>query len=390
MVYYRKDENMGKTKKRRDIEIYEDYWKFTAALTDIYGNKFKNTLSVIVNFIDANRNVLLKNTEEKSNFNSSHLYKKLQEMLVKMMDFKGEDATLSARKLINLYVKIGFVYPFLVGYHPLVKQFLMANSREKKKVLFSKIFYDNASLASGTTEDNSQLKHIRFFLQTLDYNKTLTNDDLTALMVTDITQYKAGYLTREQLDEQYRYAKINNFENRKYNQIAHLISYLKNFIDLKYDKDNGRFWFVDDPTIADKEFDTTYPRNNIKHRIYKQELKDEAKIIYGNTVCFFDKKPHKVLIASHIKPYKQCMKEGKENEAYDPENGLLLSQEVDSYFDKFEISFADDGQMLIGKKVPDAIRNDFEKQRLDLDVLTDTRKRYLAYHRKIFYERNEE
>lgn len=380
---------MAKTKKRRNVEIYEDYWKFTAALTDIYGSKFKNALSVIVNFIDVNKNALLENAEEDNNFNSSPLYKKLQEMLVEMMDFKGSDATLSARKLINLYVKIGFVYPFLVGYHPLVKSFLMVNSREKKKVLFSKIFYENASLASGTTEDNSQLKHIKFFLQTLDYNKTLTNDDLTALMVTDITQYKAGYLTREQLDEQYRFAKINNFENRKYNQISHLIAYLKNFIDLKYDRENGRFWFVDDPAIADKEFDATYPRNNIKHRIYKQELKDEAEFIYGNIVCFFDKKPHKVLIASHIKPYKHCMKDGKEKEAYDPENGLLLNQDVDSYFDKFEVSFSDDGKMLIGKKVPDAIRVEFEKHRLDSEVLTNARKRYLAYHRKIFNERNE-
>lgn len=380
---------MANTKKRRDYEIYEDYWKFTAALTDIYGSKFKNALSVIVNFIDKNKIVLQENAEEDNNFNALPLYKNLQEMLAEMMNFKGSDATLSARKLINLYVKIGFVYPFLVGYHPLVKQFLRADSKEKKKTIFSKIFYENASLASGTTEDNSHLKHVSFFLQTLDYNKTLSNDDLTALMVTDITQYRAGYLTREQLDEQFRFAKINSFENRKYNQIAHLIAYLRNFIDLKYDKDNGKFWFADDPDIVDKEFDATYPRNNIKHRIYKQELKDEAKIRYGEIVCFFDKKPHKVLIASHIKPYKHCMKECREDQAYDPENGLLLNQEVDSYFDKFEISFSDDGKMIIGKKVPESIRVEFEKHSLDQDVLTSARKRYLAYHRKIFNERNE-
>lgn len=368
---------MSNTKKRRNIEIYEDYWKFTAALTDIYGSKFKNALSVIVNFIDANQTELLKNAREKHNFDVSPLYKELQKMLTELMDYKGNNATLSARKLVNLYVKIGFVYPFLVGYHPLVKKFLMADSNEKKKIIFSKIFYENASLASGATKDNSHLKHIRFFLQTLDHNKTLSNDDLTALMVTDITKYKAGYLTRKELDEQYRFAKVNNFENRKYNQIKHLIAYLNNFIDLKYDKDNGKFWFADDPTIADKEFDKTYPRNNIKHRIYKKELKNEAKNIYGNVVCFFDKKPHKVLIASHIKPYKFCMKEGKENEAYDPENGLLLNQEVDSYFDKFEVSFSNDGKMLVGKKVPNAISDEFKKYRLDSDVLTDARKNIL-------------
>mgnify|MGYP005968818065 CR=1 FL=1 len=130
---------MSNTKKRRNIEIYEDYWKFTAALTDIYGSKFKNALSVIVNFIDANQTELLKNAREKHNFDVSPLYKELQKMLTELMDYKGNNATLSARKLVNLYVKIGFVYPFLVGYHPLVKKFLMADSNEKKKIIFSKI-----------------------------------------------------------------------------------------------------------------------------------------------------------------------------------------------------------------------------------------------------------
>ncbi|SCI70633.1 Uncharacterised protein [uncultured Eubacterium sp.] len=31
---------MGNTKKRRDIEIYENYWKFTAAHLDITGTKY--------------------------------------------------------------------------------------------------------------------------------------------------------------------------------------------------------------------------------------------------------------------------------------------------------------------------------------------------------------
>jgi hypothetical protein len=379
---------MSNTKKRRNIEIYEDYWKFTAALTNIYGNKFKNALSVIVNYIDANKESLEKNAKAENNFNDSPLYKNLQKRIAEMMSFQGPDATLSARKVINLYVKIGFVFPFLVGYHPLVKKYLRAESREQKKAIFSRIFYENSSLASGTTKDNSHLKHVSFFLQTLDYNKTLSNEDLTALMVTDITLYKAGYMTRAQLDEQYRYAKVNHFENRKYNQISHLIAYLKNFTDLKYDKDEGRFWFADDPTIADKEFDQTYPRDSIKHRLYKKDLKAEAESLYGEVVCFFDKKPHKVLIASHIKPYKQCMKEGNEKEAYDPENGILLNQEVDSYFDKFEVTFLDGGEIMVSDKVPQSIRVEFEKNRLDPQVLTETRKKYLSYHRKLFNERN--
>ena len=379
---------MAKTKKRRNIEIYENYWKFTAALTDIYGSKFHNALSVIVNFIDKNKEALENNAKEKNKFNKSELYNELQKMIVEMMDFSGKDATLSARKIINLYVKIGFISPFLVGYHTLTKAFLLAEEKEEKQILFSKIFYEKSSLASGTTKDNSHLKHISFFLQTLDYNKTLTNNDLTALMVTDITKYKTGYLTREQLNEQYRFAKVNKFEDRKYNQISHLIAYLKNFIDLKYDKENETFWFADDPKIADKEFDAKYPRDNIKHRIYKKELKEESKGLYGNVVCMFDKKPYDKLIASHIKPFKDCMKQGKENEAYDPENGLLLNTVIDSYFDKFKVSVDNDGKILINKSVPDIFKNEFTNYCLDEQILTPKRREYLEYHRKIFNERN--
>ncbi len=35
-------EHMADTKKRRDVEIYESYWKFTAAHLDITGTKFGN------------------------------------------------------------------------------------------------------------------------------------------------------------------------------------------------------------------------------------------------------------------------------------------------------------------------------------------------------------
>lgn len=378
---------MGKTKKRRPNEVYEDYWKFTAAFTDIYGIKFNHCLNVIVNYIDEHHDALIANADGSGDFASSNLYKNLQALIVQMMDYKGSDGALSARKAINLYVKIGFVKPFLVGYHPLVKKFILAKD-EQKRIIYSKIFYESSSLASGATEDNTNLHHVSFFLQTLDYNKCLTNRDLTALMVTDITKYEKGYLTRKELDDQYRYVVVNRFEDRKYNQIAHFVAFLKHFVDLKYNKEQGKFWFVDDPDIVDEEFDRSYPRDNIKHRIYKNELKAESHNVYGQPVCFFYKKPYKVLIASHIKPCQTCLREGKEDEAYDPNNGLLLNQVVDSYFDKFEISFSDDGSILIGKTVSDEIRIEFEKYRLDAEILNDSRKRYLAYHRALFEAKN--
>ena len=44
---------MAETKRRRPVEVYEQYWKFTAAHLDITGTKFNNCLNVIVMFIDS-------------------------------------------------------------------------------------------------------------------------------------------------------------------------------------------------------------------------------------------------------------------------------------------------------------------------------------------------
>ncbi len=379
---------MANTKKRRDVEIYENYWKFTAAHLDITGTKFNNCLNVIILFIDKNKVELENNAKQSGRFLECDLYKQLQEKIVNVSGFKGADASLSARKVINQFVKIGFINPLLLGYHPLVKQFVRDSSREQKKIIFSKIFYESSSLASDVTIDKRELKHINFLLKTLDRNRSLNKDDIISLMVTDISNYKNGFLTREELNSQYQYAKASEFDERKYNQIAHIIGYLKRFVDLKYDKNQERFWFADDPIIADTNFDQSFKRDNIKHRIYKEELKEESVLLYGEAVCYVEKKAYKSLIASHIKPCIDCLKEYKEEEAYDVNNGLLLNPTIDSYFDKKDISFTEEGNVLIGKNVDESVRADFETYRLDKQLLNEKRKEYLAYHRALFYAKN--
>lgn len=379
---------MENTKKRRDVEVYENYWKFTAAHLDITGTKFNNCLNVIVKFIDKNKVDLEANAKQSTNFADSGLYRQLQKQIVDISGFRGNDATLSARKVVNQFVKIGFIYPLLTGYHPLVNDFILETNKSRKNIIFSKIFYEASSLASDATLDNRQLKHVNFLLKTLDKNGSLNKNDIMALMVTDITNYPKGYLTRTDLDLQYRYAVTIEFDERKYNQIDHLKGYLKRFTDLVYDREEERFWFADSPIIADRDFNVTYKRDGVKHRIYKEELKEESMALYGEAVCYLDKKPYKSLIASHIKPCVDCLKENREDQAYDVNNGLLLSPTVDSYFDKKEITFADDGHIVVGKDVVKAVRVDFEKYSLDTEVLNAQRKRYLEYHRKLFAEKN--
>ena len=58
------------------------------------------------------------------------------------------------------------------------------------------------------------------------------------------------------------------------------------------------------------------------------------------------------------------------------------------YFDKKDISFGDDGHILIGNQVAESIRADFEKYSLDASILNEKRKGYLAYHRHLFEQKN--
>jgi hypothetical protein len=84
-----------------------------------------------------------------------------------------------------------------------------------------------------------------------------------------------------------------------------------------------------------------------------------------------------ILISSHIKGWSEC----NDDERLDPDNGILLSPNIDSLFDKHFISFEDDGSILISDKV----------SKEDLEILGITKsiklkvdeemKKYLKHHR---------
>ena len=68
-----------------------------------------------------------------------------------------------------------------------------------------------------------------------------------------------------------------------------------------------------------------------------------------------------ILIASHIVPWKDATDE----ERLDPNNGILLSPNVDALFDRHLISFGDDGQMLLSK---DISQEDLQRLGIDSSV----------------------
>lgn len=91
-----------------------------------------------------------------------------------------------------------------------------------------------------------------------------------------------------------------------------------------------------------------------------------------------------VLRASHAKPWADC---GNDAERLDVFNGFLLAANLDALFDRFLMSFDENGKLLISARLT-------EEQRLALGLNQDLGLRWLAaehlpylqYHRHLFFE----
>ncbi len=94
-----------------------------------------------------------------------------------------------------------------------------------------------------------------------------------------------------------------------------------------------------------------------------------------------------ILIASHIKPWK----DSSNLEKLDPFNGILLSPIYDKLFDKYLISFEDNGNILISDELTNNDLNALnvrKTDKLNFNKLDRRHLEYLIHHRNIFYSRN--
>ena len=91
-----------------------------------------------------------------------------------------------------------------------------------------------------------------------------------------------------------------------------------------------------------------------------------------------------ILISSHIVPWS----ESNDIERLDSENGILLSPNIDSLFDKHLISFEDNGSIIISSKIDEVNRKSLG---LNLQIkipVSEGMKKYLNRHRTRFNEKN--
>lgn len=365
--------------RTRVDQKYEKYWNYTAAFTDFNGKKFRGVLKACVDFIDAHKEEAYSSIKNKES--QKYLQKKYPSSA------KGEDALITQRKKWNQLVKLGFIRPKLGGYPEETKDYLEAKTTRKRGIILSKIVYKYANFLNSTTND-IKTQQLAFFIKSLEEIGSFSEIQLATLMTIDINQYKKGYITKEELEHQYDVIDVEDFMSRKYNQVAHLRNVLGKLEDLKLH--DGVLYFKTD---ADLLFGDEETRKSIRdpylQRVYKSELEEESCIHFKSKSpkCMLEGLSYPVLIASHIKPYKDCKDGGPDQ--FNVNNGLLLSKSLDSLFDLGYITFNSDGTIIpsIVLKTDKDMVSFLSKFKLDKDFLNPSREMYMKYHRKNVFEK---
>jgi hypothetical protein len=188
----------GLKKKVTTNQNYEKYWRLTVEYSNIIGEQFVNTLSIIVRFIDE------KKLTDKSQC-TQELYQELQRRVEKVYPKRDSAST---RKSINQFVKLGFVSSFLIGYNDRVKEFLHADD-EAKKAIFAELFYKNSAFNSSVKEDHSKNNHMKFFIKTLTKRESakISQAEFIGIIKTDISKYSRGYLTDQEIVSQSKFTE---------------------------------------------------------------------------------------------------------------------------------------------------------------------------------------
>lgn len=362
-------------------QIYEDYWTFTNAFTDYNDQKFCTALELCLDFIDTHINQPYNN----------ELYEELQQNIVQnpiMISQRTVQAMnlASVRKVINQFVKMGFIEPFLSGYTSLSRDYVQARTNRKRQTLLSKIVYTHSGFQRSVTE-NSDIRQINFLIKTLVEHPQgkLNKKEIAAMMLVDLKTFQQDYLTETELNDYLQQGIESGFIERKYNQISYLWNLLGKLDDLKRVGDD--LYFAEDAQRIFGNLDeiTARKRDPYLHRLYKNQLQEESEEHYGVVKCMLEKLAYPVLIASHIKPFILS----DDTEAYDPNNGLLLSRTLDSLFDLKYISFDNEGNMMKSERLSNDVWQRWCNVKLDNNLLNDKRKSYLAYHRELMRQEDQ-
>lgn len=372
-----------------------EYWEYTVGTSDFKGDKWFYALETTINHIDSEENVSLP---DNKNIISTPSYKKLQEK-ISNHPLININST-SIRKYPSTFVKNGFIEPGCMSYHPRVKDFLETKNYEDEELrnkvrsnIFEEIFYENSKFRASAKKKFDKTNYGLFLINTIaNLESGLESEAIPAIMlITDISSYKKGYLSRDEIEKAKRNPDIDRLVRDKYNQIRFLRGVLKKLSNIEYI--SSRDTYVLRENLSEKELEEleiiSEGRDGYKQRQLRSKLENESAEVFSEISCMLTRKTfsvrrsHLASRASHIKPFRDCDPE----EQYDPNNALLLNLFFDDLFDinfgdkKCYASFASDGKVLLSDDLLPETKKIWSGFKLDRKFLNQERLYYLDYHR---------
>ncbi|WP_416770631.1 HNH endonuclease [Pseudomonas sp. RHF3.3-3] len=126
----------------------------------------------------------------------------------------------------------------------------------------------------------------------------------------------------------------------------------------------------------------TEAKRLVRQRVGQDRFRDALLIYWGGACAVTGVTVTETLRASHAKPWAQC---ADDVERLDSFNGFLLVAHLDALFDRFLISFDDDGNLLIAGRIS---QNDLHRlgihSGMTLRWLANEHRPYLRWHRERF------
>jgi len=215
----------------------------------------------------------------------------------------------------------------------------------------------------------------------------------TIIAMAVITDIKENDNTNKNYPLRYFWEKIK-YINIPMEEINKIIGYKLNFnpqgymvikkdenIDKVYDfLDNVKLINQIDNIKDSTKLSATEKEALIKIRIGQSKFRKNL-ITYWKGCSITQYKDEKLLIASHIKPWK----DSDNNEKLDIYNGLLLTPNLDKLFDKGYISFDDNGCILFSEYLKDK-EGLFVNKNMKIEIEKD-HKKYLQFHRNNIFKK---
>lgn len=181
------------------------------------------------------------------------------------------------------------------------------------------------------------------------------------------------------------FASKNQTGNNMYSNALSKYQMFRNAVDDQAVSEQKTTNITDISNITENQkfFDETERDAVIKSRICQGVFRERIIKKYNGRCVITGISLTRILVASHIKPWKVCSSE----ERVSAENGLLLSPTYDKLFDYGLISFYDNGKLMISSEIPksDVSKLCIASQNTYNLKISQPMKEHLEYHRDMIF-----